>query len=176
MIRWLGVVAEQESRISQSSGSSTAREHYLSILSCCVTWVNEGRQQHIGVLSLHCTAVIQRTKATSQFREISCECHRKTRCVAAATLLNISHDEEREGHEIKWLAGGQNTNWGGLYYTSSYDYHTINALPTKQFLTSINRHFSSSNQPCNSLRRKCSIKSPIFFTTFRVKNVTSLIW
>ena len=47
----------------------------------------------------------------------------------------ISHDEYKscagEGHEIKWLAGGQNTNWGGLYYTSSYDYHTITpSLPT----------------------------------------------
>ena len=38
-------------------------------------------------------------------------------------LHHLRADEA--GHEIKWLAPGQNTNWGGLYYTSSHDYHTI---------------------------------------------------
>ena len=48
---------------------------------------------------------------------------KKTWVVLRVWLHHLRADEA--GHEIKWLAPGQNTNWGGLYYTSSHDYHTI---------------------------------------------------
>ena len=48
---------------------------------------------------------------------------KKTWVVLRVWLHHLRADEA--GHEIKWLAAGQNTNWGGLYYTSSHDYHTI---------------------------------------------------